>query len=883
MRITGIILSLSVLIALILTGCRSQRGFVSQASRETPYHHFYDDTSLAVDNRSILMPYNRVLDPAGIVIRFGNPTQENHSLDCVLLPEENTLVVEDRFGVAFIDVTNNKLIHHLNYDGNYKGYVSTYSGIKTWKDGANYHVYWGAVSNEKTKTSYVMEAVWNGATAKIADAIRFEARAPGPISIANDIFINREANEDYLYVVLNGNDQLVKIRRSDKKVIWTVSTGMSPFGVVVAGSKVYVTNWAGATPADTAQSTAGVPYGKVYADPRTGATASGTVSVFDIGSGARITDIETGLHPGAIICSADKRTLYVANANSDNISVINTATDKVVATITVNLNTEFAGLVGDSPNGLALDDATGTLYVSNGMDNAICVVKLGSTPVVKGFIPTEAYPAGLVFNNGKLYVCNLEGEGARIKTDKGFTIHQQQATVSVIAVPDQQQLDEYTTRVNNANLLFRTKLNALLPRKNVAPKPVPDRIGEPSVFKHVVYIIKENKTYDQVMGDIPEGNGMASLCIFGKNVTPNEHQLVKDYLLMDNYYASGKSSAEGHSWTDAAITTDYIEKNIGAWFRSYPHVLADALAYNKNGFIWNNALDHGKTVRIYGEACSPRYNTAMSWSDIYNLYTSKKPFVFTNTTTISRVEPVLSPTYPCYEGVHINDQLRADAFIKELHDFEKMEGDQFPQLVVMALPADHTSGTREGFPTPAAMVADNDLALGRIIEALTASRFWDSTVVFITEDDSQSGWDHVSPYRTVGMVISPYSKLQKTVHTNFNQTCMVRTMEQILGIPPMNVIDATARPMFECFNNQFVKTPYLHLANNIPLNEMNKSAALLQGKAKSYAIASGQFTQIDTGNDDLLNRILWFAAKGAIPYPKKMTLPKREQKDDDDD
>lgn len=204
--------------------------------------------------------------------------------------------------------------------------------------------------------------------------------------------------------------------------------------------------------------------------------------------------------------------------------------------------------------------------------------------------------------------------------------------------------------------------------------------------------------------------------------------------------------------------------------------------------------------------------------------------------------------------------------------------------MILALPNDHTAGMAEGFPTPRAMVADNDLALGRIIEALTKSRFWDSTVVFVTEDDSQAGWDHVSAYRTTGFVISPYSHLQKTVHTNYNQTCIVRTIEQILGLPPMNVIDATALPMFDCFNESINKEPYSFVKNTIPLNEMNKSSASLSGKAKKYSLLSSlpEFEHIDGGNDDLLNHILWFASKGSTPYPKQMTLPKKEREEDYD-
>jgi YVTN family beta-propeller protein len=882
-----------VICVTVFFSCTSSRVYKTSVTTDSNYHSRYDDTTLTVDNSSILMPYNRFIDPAGTVIHFGNPELENHSLDCALLEEQNILVVEDRFGLAFLDVQNNKLLFHLDYEATYKGLISTYSGIKIVHEEKSINVFWGAAFPDKSKSSYILDAVWDGKKATITGSIPFDGIAPSPMALPNDIAINKEGGENYLYVVLNGNNQLTKIRLSDKKIIWTAATGMAPFGVTLTSSNAYVTNWAGTVPTDPSKETAGIPYGKVYIDPRTGATSSGTVSVIDMQTGKKLTDIETGLHPNAIITSKDEQFVYVANGNSDNVSVISTKSNAVVDTIPVSLRDEEDLLIGDSPNGLAINNTGTTLYVSNGMDNAVAVINLGinssasgkGKSVIEGFIPTEAYPSGIVLTDKKLYVANLEGEGAKVENNKRFSIHQQKAMVSVIPLPDKNELKTYTARVEAANLLFRTKLSARLPRKGIASKPVPERIGEPSVFKHVVYIIKENKTYDQVLGDMPWGNGMQSLCIYGNEITPNEHKLAKDFLLLDNYYASGKSSAEGHSWTDAAIVTDYVEKNVRAWFRSYPHVLADALVYNKNGFIWNNALDHGKTVRIYGEACEPEWKGNLTWTDIYKLYTDRKPFQFTNTTTISRIRPILSPTFPGFDGVSITDQIRADAFVKELNDFEKMPGDQLPELMVMALPEDHTQGSREGFPTPRAMVADNDLALGKIIEALTKSRFWDSTVVFVTEDDSQSGWDHVSAYRTAGFVISPYSRLQKTVHTNYNQTCIVRTIEQILGIPPMNVIDATALPMFDCFNDHLNNESYQFLKNNISLNEMNKTTASLKGKAKEYAILSSspQFNHIDGGNDDVFNHILWFAAMGEKPYPKRMTLSKKEKREDDDD
>jgi DNA-binding beta-propeller fold protein YncE len=521
------------------------------------------------------------------------------------------------------------------------------------------------------------------------------------------------------------------------------------------------------------------------------------------------------------------------------------------------------------------------------MDNALAVVRLGTLSSsaatenkseVKGFIPTGAYPGGIaIYRDSLLFVANIEAEGSRIpsvseKTGKAtYNSHRLMASVSVIPVPQKSVLNKYTVKVENSNQLFRLALTDKLPRKNAIPVPVPLRIGEPSVFKHVLYIIKENRTYDQVLGDIPAGDGDSSLCVFGKKVTPNMHEIANNFLLMDNYYASGKCSAEGHQWTDMGIVTDYVEKNVRAWIRSYPHVQSDALVYAPTGFIWDNALRNGKSVRIYGEACDVEFDNKLNWTSIYEGFQKGEKFEFKNTTTIKPVEKILSPNFPGSDNHQIPDILRAKNFIDELNAYDKLEGDQLPELMVMALSNDHTAGTRPGVPTPRAFVADNDLAVGQIIEAISKSRFWKNTAIFITEDDSQDGWDHVSAYRTVGAVVSPYSRLRKTVKTNYNQVSMVRTIEQILGIPPMNISDATAMPMFDCFTYTPDFTPFTSRPNQIPLNEMNKSLAELIGPALHFARKSlePQFDHIDAGDDDLFNRIIWFAMKGTERYPTK--------------
>jgi YVTN family beta-propeller protein len=887
-----------ILVVAALTACHSPMGQNANSSAAVNMHSAYDDSTLTNKQLPVMMPYNRLIDPTGKVIRFGDARFENHSLDAKLIPQTSILVVEDRYGITLIDTTENRVITQWGYnaDQRYSGLTSTYSGIKVWRIDNETNIFWSAAD---ARRSYAMQAVWDGKTISIKNGFSFKPVAPSPLALPNELLIRTENYKNYLYVVLNGNNQLVKIDLATQQTIWTKPTGVAPYGIAQAGQKLFVTNWGGPTPgADTtSRETAGIPYGKTYIDPKTGATSTGTVQVFDPNTGDLVKEIPVGLHPNVIIASKDERFLYVANANSDNVSAIDASGMQVAETIPVQLMQDKKGYIGDSPNALAIDDKGTTLYVADGLDNAVAVVSLGSgsssngkgQSAVEGFIPTEAYPGGLLLDGNTLFVTNLEGEGANISSNEfktkevpagviAYNSHHQKATLSIIPVPDKQLLKQYTEKVKDLNLTFREEIARLLPRKSIVPKPVPDRIGEPSVFQHVLYIIKENRTYDQVLGDMPQGKGAPQLCIYGDSITPNQHQLAKDFLLLDNYTVSGKCSAEGHQWTDAAMVTDYVEKNVRSWFRSYPHVQEDALVYDANGFIWNDAADHGKTVRIYGEACAPHYDTKLDWTTIYNNYNAGIPFTFYNTSTISRVRPMLCPTYPGSDELKITDQIRATAFIKELKDYEDKPGDALPNLMVMALSGDHTEGTRPGLPKPEAMVADNDLALGRIIEALSKSRFWKNTVIFITEDDSQAGWDHVSAYRTTGFVVSPYSRLQKTVSTNYNQTCIVRTIEQILGIPPMNIIDATALPMFNCFSDKPSDFPYQAVPNRIKINQINPKLAVLKGEALYYAKASSLpvFDHVDGGRDDLMNHILWFAAKGKKVYPQKLS-----GKDDD--
>ncbi|MGD0340552.1 MAG: bifunctional YncE family protein/alkaline phosphatase family protein [Bacteroidales bacterium] len=851
------------------------------------------------NSRQILLPWNRLIQPAGLQVFFGDKSLENHSLDAALSPDGKFLAVMERYSIVFIRTADNKVkftLPDLSHPV-LKGGMNTYSGI-IWHISKNgTEVYWSAIGINNR--SFVVSAKWDGTKAEFNSIFEYKAAPKSGIALPNELLITNESSRDYLYVVLNGNNNLIKQDLITGDTIWIANPGVAPYGIANAAGKIYVTNWAGRFPEAGDKDVAGVPWGLARVDNHSGgSTREGSVSVINPENGKIIKEIIVGLHPNEIIADKSGKFVYLANSNSDNISVINTSTDEVAETINVKLQPAANQFFGDSPDGLCLSPDNKTLFVTNGMDNALAVIKLGKkaaargcgkSSIINGYIPTGAYPSAVInTNRNYLYVCNLEAAGAKLGLphDKSknlvYNSHHMMASVSVIPVPGKKELKAYTDTVIAVNDLSRATLSREKPRDNIPVKPVPERIGEPSVFKHVLFIIKENRTYDQVLGDMKQGNGDSSLCIYGADITPNIHKLSEEFLLLDNFYVSGKCSEEGHEWTDASIVTDYVEKNMRAWFRSYNHVQNDALVYAPTGFLWDNGIKNGKTVRIYGEASVPVYNNKLSWTDIYNKYRKGEKIDFYNHTDVEPVTNILCQTYPSYGNHVFADAIRADAFIKELNDYEALDGDQLPELMIMALPNDHTAGIRPDYPTPRAMVADNDRSLGRIVEALSKSRFWENTVIFVVEDDSQGGWDHVSAYRTVSLVISPYSRLRSVNHTHYTQPSMVRTIEQILGLPPMNIQDAIANPMADCFGNQPDKTPYIAVSSNVRIDEMNPQLVSLNGKALHYAKKSllPEFDGVDTGNDDLLNRILWFAEKGNIPYPAKYASADKDDREE---
>ncbi len=464
-------------------------------------------------------------------------------------------------------------------------------------------------------------------------------------------------------------------------------------------------------------------------------------------------------------------------------------------------------------------------------------------------------------------------------------------------MPNRDELEELTEQVLNNYRIDVVRHTLLPPRANQKPVPVPVRSGEPSVFKHVVYIIRENRTYDQVLGDMPEGKGKEDLCIFGEKITPNIHKLARDFVLLDNTYCSGILSADGHSWSLSAFANDYLERSFAGFPRAYPDGLGyndiDVMAWSPQGFLWSAVDKVGGTVRVYGEMCvgktlfsDPDKKAPPSFTDFYQDHLEGTSLcTFKTHPAHASVAPFLATNYPAW-AYNIPDQTRADIFIAHLKACGRGEG-EFENLHILSLPSDHTVGTKAGFPTPAAAVADNDLALGRIIEAVGNSSFWTNTCVITIEDDPQAGWDHISGFRTVCLVASPYTKRGQTISTHFNQPGLIRTIGLMLGFPPLNQMDAGATPFRDCFTTVPDYSPYQVVPNQIPLDQLNSPAAM-QTHPKMKALAEASETlpleTLDACDEDLLNRILWFAMKGPeSTYPVWAVVPIGQRGEDDDD
>jgi YVTN family beta-propeller protein len=750
------------------------------------------------------------------------------------------------------------------------------------------------------------------------------------------------------YALLNQNDTLAQINLITNKEGKQIRVGNAPHSIVIngTGTTAYVSNEGGraATEADFQIWSAGT---EIVADPVIGAAITGTVSVVDLSTMTVTATISTGgLHPTGM--AFYQGNLLVANTYSDTISVINTATNVVERTISLGLPIGVPGAgepaYGAAPNSIAVDAKDSLAYVALYNANAIAVVNLapGVANAVEGMIPVAYAPSSVVFDEtaNVLIVANDKGIGTRdsFECDYGvcdYNTHQDNGTVSIVPVPDSATLATMTKEVYYYNHWDR-EVNiesASGGDPNAKPVPIPGKIGAPSLIQHVFMIIRENRTYDQILGDVAAGNGDPSLAVFGDGsaaggipVTPNLHNLVTRFPLLDNFYDPSRQSADGHQWIQEGMAPYADDIQSPDWVRSYPGGNAgDALAYQKKGFLFSEAAAAGLSVKIYGEYVEgdsflqpDGSATEPSWSEFYADSQcfeggpdcgppgtkGEKTLYYQNTvqaeSSIPAVYLHLIKNFPQFD-LGIPDQFRVDLWVQ---DFNKdVAAGTVPSLSILWIMCDHTGGP----PTVQAEQADNDLAVGRIIDYISHSNIWSTSAIFIEEDDAQNGVDHVDGHRSPGYVISPYAvQYGPTDSVYYSQVNMTRTIEQILGLPPMNQFDLTATPMRTDFTNtpppeNFL--PWTHVRNDIPLNQgvtasassANDSPAVkalregwLQKKAQIFA---GKLTKPDSEDSDTVNHFNWYESTGFTrPYPGESTVrpasefnrPAPTTSDDDD-
>jgi YVTN family beta-propeller protein len=717
------------------------------------------------------------------------------------------------------------------------------------------------------------------------------------------------------YALLNQNDTLTKIDLSARppKQVKEIRVGNAPHSILITrdGTTAYVSNEGGraATESDFQIYSAGT---EIVADPVVGAAITGTVSVVDLATMKVTATISTGLHPTGMAFYGDN--LLVANTYSDTISVIDTATNKVRRTINVGLPIGVPGqgqpAYGAAPNSIAVQGSNGIAFVALYNANAIAVVDLSknATNPVLGMIPVAYAPSSVVLDeaNNTLIVANDKGIGTRysFECDYGvcdYNTHQDNGTVSIVPVPDSGALQTMTAQVfqNNHWDLTQNIKSASGGSSSAKPVAIPAKIGDPSLIKHVFLIIRENRTYDQILGDVAAGNGDASLAVFGGKDTPNAHRLVKRFPLFDNFYDPSRQSADGHQWITEGMAPYADDIQSPDWNRSYPGGNAgDALAYQKKGFVFSEAAAAGLPVKIYGEYVENDFflqpdgsTSEPSWSEFYNdalkFEAGLEPTLYYQNTvqaesSVPAVYQHLIKNFPQFD-LNIPDQFRVDLWVQ---DFKKdVKAGTVPALSILWIMDDHTGGP----PTPDAEQADNDLAVGRIIDYISHSNVWSSSAIFIEEDDAQNGVDHVDGHRSPGYVVSPYAVQNGPAdHTYYTQVNMTRTIEQILGLTPMNQFDLVASPM----RTAFVKgtppaanfLPWTHVRNQVPLDQgvsasspntdsrkvRELRAKWLQKKAEIFA---GKLTKPDSEDPDTVNHLNWYMSTGFTrPYPGERTV-----------
>ena len=699
---------------------------------------------------------------------------------------------------------------------------------------------------------------------------------------------------------LPADDKLAILDASTNQLIRTVALGVLPIAATISrdGSVAWVSVFGGPKPkpGDRSATQCCDPAAEPVRVNARGIAEAGTVVRVDVERGTVTHTVRVGLHPTGLAWDQRSDRLYVANGNSDAVSVIDTRANRLLGNITIAPFKEQR--IGVAPTAIALSPNGSRLFVALGGVNAVAVYDVNqrrnnTLGILRGLIPTGWYPSSLdVSADGKmLAVGTLFGVGAGTGRNAGKTgkyVFAERGSVNVIEMPSDAQLTAYTTGVAENNRLHLASSNyvpSLSVRTVEPPRAVPERPGESSLIDHVVYIIKENRTYDQVLGDIGKGASDSSLTMYGRDVTPNAHALSEQFVLLDHFFASGGNSADGHNWLTQANETTYPMWPL-YFGRSYPSEGNDPLAYSSGGFLWESAQAKGKRVVSFGEyAPTPKGSKSAVRTQLLNMYRDSTQHssaasrarlraMFNTHSEIPSLDRILVREYPGWTQ-EVPDVIKADILVEHLKEWEATRN--MPQLTLMILPSDHTEGTSAGWCTPKACVADNDLALGKIVEALSHSTFWKSMAILVVEDDAQNGVDHIDGHRTVAMVASPYAKRNVIDSTFYSQPSMLKTIELMLGLPALSLFDLVATDMRNSFIGPQERpdfTPYRAIVPKQSLYETNLKTGAINGAnaidRRSAATASARmnFRDPDAAPTELLNRILWHDAMGwSVKYP----------------
>ncbi|HTD45985.1 MAG TPA: bifunctional YncE family protein/alkaline phosphatase family protein [bacterium] len=757
---------------------------------------------------------NWTLSPAGIQVAVGD-----RPLGAALSPDGRYLAVSnDGQGIqslALVDTAARQVVQTIPY----RTPKALYAGVAWAPDGRR--LFASAGGNDLVRV-YEMQTGRLTETGQIALAGR---TYPAGLAVTPD--------GRTLLVVENLANRVQAVDLATGQVEASAQTGPLPYAVAMtpAGDKAYVSNW-----------------------------GDRTVTVLRVRGLEALATVAVGLHPEALTVDPVRPRLYVANTDDDSVSIVDTTSDRVAATVSL---APYPGAPeGSIPDGVAASPDGRRLFVANAGNNDVAVIDLASAPAagapprITGLIPTAWYPTTVtVSRDGRtLFVTNAKGLGAGPNPRGPSPLPRQTpghvqyianmivGTVSIVPAPEGTALAAMTARTVQNNGFDETR-SRLVAGGPVPPVAIPRRVGSPSLIKHVIYVIKENRTYDQVLGDLPKGNGDPSLVLFGRDTTPNHHRLAQDFVLLDNFYADAEVSADGHNWAMAAIANDYVQKNWPANYsdrgRDFDFQGGQPAAYPRSGFLWDGAARAGVSYRVYGEFTE------------FGMVPSRG--------TMPSLSGHVAPGFRGYD-LTVPDQTRIDEWLKEFREFEQQG--TLPQLMILWLPRDHTAGTRPGAPTPQAMVADNDLALGRLVETVSHSRYAGDTVIVATEDDAQNGPDHVDAHRTIAVLAGAFVRRGTVDHTLYSTVSLLRTIELILGIPPLTQFDAAAQPLLGAFTDR--AAPFTYTASTPRQSLVALNAPTAPGAAESLRLP---LNEVDEVPPAVLNRILWRAIKGDVPMP----------------